>query len=355
MASSLFTGELGACGVAIDAAHNKIYWGDNSGGGVRVGNLDGTGLASTPFADGDVCGVAVDPIAQKIYWTNQSLDLVRVGNLDGSGAALTLYAEPLGSTPSGLTIYPERGKIYWTDFSAGRVRVGDLNGVAAAGTLFVGELGPRGLAIDRASQRIYWTNFSGGQVRSASLAGGAASTLYSGENPVGISIDHANQSIYWANFSTGQIRRGKLGGLIPAVYIFIGEAQLDFSVLLQAPIGSYGIEIHGYSNVLEHDVPLSNAHNGEGEGRHEERPIRILSCTGGAFLADDIPAFLYRSPTLQIYSWFLDGAQIIGEHNMTFVPTIAGCYTCSFTGVNEAGAYTYISDSIEVSRRHHGE
>ena len=73
-------------GSRLNPAAGKIYWANWNSGEIRVANLDGTGSASTLFAEpGNLCGVAVDPAAGKIYWANFSTNEIRVGNLNGTG------------------------------------------------------------------------------------------------------------------------------------------------------------------------------------------------------------------------------------------------------------------------------
>ena len=78
-------------GVAVDSAAGKIYWTNLNSGEVRSGNVNGTG-ATTLFNSPTPSGPAIDPIAGKIYWSSwTSGNGIRVGSLDGSGVASTLF------------------------------------------------------------------------------------------------------------------------------------------------------------------------------------------------------------------------------------------------------------------------
>ena len=93
-AQTLFGGEDNPLGVAADPAAGKIYWTDLGSGLVRVGPLGGSGVgpAQTLFSGETPSGPAIDPTTNKIYWTSfQSGSGIRVGNLDGSGTASTLF------------------------------------------------------------------------------------------------------------------------------------------------------------------------------------------------------------------------------------------------------------------------
>ncbi len=132
-------------------------------------------------------GVAIDPATNKIYWTNQFTDQVRVGNLDGSGTASTLFGGANEDNPIGVAIDPAAGKIYWTNLNSGTVRVGTWTASGTASTLFGSENSPGGVAIDPAAGKIYWDSFFGGTIRVGNLDGsGTASTLFGpgGSNPL---------------------------------------------------------------------------------------------------------------------------------------------------------------------------
>ncbi len=113
-------------------------------------------------------GVAIDPAAGKIYWTNQFSDEVRVGNLDGTGIAATLFAERRTTRSEWRS---PAGKIYWTNLSRGGSGSRNPDGPGTATTLFSGENGPGGVAVDPTANKIYWVTFHGGAVRVGNLNG----------------------------------------------------------------------------------------------------------------------------------------------------------------------------------------
>ena len=93
-AQTLFGGEDNPIGVAADPAAGRIYWTDLVAGTVRVGPLGGSGVgaAQTLFTSTTPAGPAIDPTTNKIYWTSWTSGLgIRVGNLDGTGTASTLF------------------------------------------------------------------------------------------------------------------------------------------------------------------------------------------------------------------------------------------------------------------------
>ncbi len=328
-ASTLFGSEGGPCGVAIDPAADKIYWTNFSSGTVRVANLDGTGTASTltnASSEGNPCGVAVDPAANKIYWANYSSGTIRVGNLDGSGSAATLFGSEGG--PSGVAIDPAANKIYWTNQTSGTVRVANLDGSGTASTLFGSESNPIGLAIDPAANKIYWANLSSGAIRVANLDGsGTASDLFGSEaSPAGVAIDPAANKIYWGNFGSGAIRVANLDGSGTASDLFTGQGLANFPVLLRAPTGTGPPTISGEPRVGEE-----------------------LSCSQGNWAPDLLGAFLFRAPRSSFeYQWLMDGGEIGGETAPTFTPTEPGTYACRVTASNQAGSSSQTSADVTV-------
>jgi DNA-binding beta-propeller fold protein YncE len=316
-ASTVFGGEGGPCGLAIDPAAGKIYWANFNSNNVRVANLDGSGTAATLFSEGGrLCGVAIDPAAGKIYWADFDNDLIRVGNLDGTGAS-TLYTETDGSAPSGVAIDPAAGKIYWTNQFSDEVRVGNLDGTGVASTLFGGEDNPIGVAI--AAGKLYWTDLNSGKVRVGNLDGSGATDLFSGETqPGGVAVDPGAGKIYWATFGPSTIRVGNLDGTGLAANLFASGSLPLFAALLRAPVGTG-------------DPVITSGAGGE------------LTCSQGSWAADLLGAFLFRAPNSFSYKWLLDGNEIPGENLSTFTPTSPGSYTCEVTASNHAGSASQTS------------
>ncbi|MGH2965428.1 MAG: hypothetical protein ACRDMH_08605 [Solirubrobacterales bacterium] len=331
-ASTLFGSEGGPCGVAIDSYKEKIYWANFNSGTIRVANLDGSGAASTLFgSEGSPCGVAIDPADGKIYWANFSSGTIRVANLDGSGTASTLYGSESG--PSGVAIDPAANKIYWTNqVGTTGVRVGNLDGSGSASTLFGGEANPIGLAIDPAANKVYWADLGSccsgpGAIRVGNLDGsGTASTLFGGEaGPAGVAIDPTTSKIYWANFGPGVIRVGNLDGSGTPADLFTGQGFANFPVLLRAPVGTEPPTISGEAKIGEE-----------------------LSCSEGHWAPDLLGAFLSRAPHAAQFEWLRNGAEISGETSANLTLTQPGSYSCRVTASNQAGSSSQTSDDVTV-------
>jgi PKD domain len=330
-ASTLFTESIGSSpeGVAIDAAANRIYWAGRFDDAIRVGNLDGSGAPSTLFtepADSEPFGVAIDPAANRIYWTSNART-IRAANLDGSGAASTLFTDPAGN-PTGVAIDPAANRIYWGNFQLDQIRVGNLDGSGAASTLIADQdQAGAGVAIDPASNRIFWT--SGQTIRAGNLDGsGAPSTLFTepvGTMPFGIAIDPAANRIYWGN-NEDAIRVGNLDGSGVASTLFPDPGSPVFPVLLRSPGGIGAPAVSGGGQVGQ-----------------------PLSCSQGSWAPNLLGAFLYRAPRSFAYAWLLNGTEITGASANTYTPTAAGSYACRVTATNQAGSTSQTSAAFEVT------
>jgi hypothetical protein len=83
-------------GVAIDAAHNRIYWANAGSNTISAANLDGTGngrdLNVTGATINGPLGVALDPAHNRVYWANGGFgtNTISSANLDGTGSGRDL-------------------------------------------------------------------------------------------------------------------------------------------------------------------------------------------------------------------------------------------------------------------------
>lgn len=319
-ASTLFTGESGSIGVAIDPTAGTIFWADSNTGAIRVGNLDGSGTASTLFAgEYHPYGVAIDPALGKIYWTSD-LGAIRVANLDGTGSPQDLFAD--ANDPRYLTLDPSAGKLYWIDTNTGAIRVGNLDGSGSPTTLFTDANNPVGLAFDSASGKLYWSDFNSGAIEVASAAGtGSPQNLFTGETyPFGVALDPTAGKIYWADYMPAGIRVANLDGTGSPKDLYTGEAIAYMPAILQAPAGT--------------GVPQLSGGSSAGS---------TLTCSQGSWALDLLGAFLYRAPESLAYQWTLNGSAIAGATTSSYTASTAGSYTCRVTATNQAGNSTQTS------------
>ncbi|TML37084.1 MAG: YncE family protein [Actinobacteria bacterium] len=282
----LVTCALGLALASVTAtaiAADSIYW-SNSGGKIRVGNLNGSGTPMDLFSTSEHSpyGVAINPRAGKIYWANAvASGKIRVGNLNGSGTPMDLFPTTTEDVPFGVAIDPAAGKIYWAnDVSAGKIRVGNLNGGGTPTDLFsTSESGPEGVAIDPAAGKIYWANDVSGKIRVGNLNGsGTPADLFptTEDSPTGVAIDPTAGKIYWTNYTSGIIRVGNLNGSGTPMDLFPAESSSPvFTALLRAPLTLASPTVAGGARVGS-----------------------LLSCSRGAWAGDLLGAFLYRAPLL---------------------------------------------------------
>jgi hypothetical protein len=324
-ARDLVTGESSPDGVAIDSAAGRIYWADTTSGAIRVANLDGTSARDLYTGETSPSGVAIDPVAGLIYWANavSGSGAIRVGNLDGSGVR-TLFAGE--SYPVGVAIDPPDGKIYWGSYDTFKIRVGNLNGTGAR-DLFTGENYPTQLAVDPAAGKLYWTNEFAGNVRVGNLDGTGATSLYTGEGDVGgVAIDPTAGQIYWSNWNLGTVRVGSLDGSATAHSLYTGQNDPWMVALLRAPLGTGSPQVSG----------------GGGVGQ-------ALTCSMGSWAPDLLSAFLYRAPHTLAYQWTVGGAPIAGATASSVLVSSPGDYRCEVIATNAAGSTTQTSPPTTIS------
>jgi DNA-binding beta-propeller fold protein YncE len=325
-ATSLFSSEGNAFGIALNPATGKIYWARQDSQ-VRVGNLDGSGTAADLWSsEAAPTSLATDPANNKIYWGNFATPFtLRKGNLDGTGSASDV-GFPGEAGQAGVAIDPANNKIYWS--ASGKIRKGNLDGTGTASDLWTGESSPSGIAIDPPNNKIYWAATSGATLRQANLDGtGTVSDLWPvvSSDPEGVAIDPADNKIYWTNYS-GTVKRANLDGSGSITTLFPSEASGLFDIaVLVAPLGTGVPQISGGGQVGQQ-----------------------LSCSQGSWAADLVGAFFYRAPATFAYQWQLGGVDIGGATSSTFTPGSAGNYSCRVTATNQAGSAPQTSGQTSV-------
>jgi PKD domain len=245
-ARDLFTQESSPEGIAIDPAAGKLYWADTTSGAIRVANLDGTGAANLYTGERSPSGVAIDPAAGKIYWANaiSGSGAIRVGNLDGSGVAQNLFSNE--SYPVGVTIDPAVGKIYWGSYDTFKIRVGNLDGTGARDLFNSVEYYPTGIVIDPGAGKIYWADEFAGQIRVGNLDGTGATNLFPPQGGIGgLALDPGTGKLYWGDFQDQTIEVGNADGTGTPKSLFTGEASAWFVALLRAPAGTSAPQVTG--------------------------------------------------------------------------------------------------------------
>jgi 6-phosphogluconolactonase (cycloisomerase 2 family) len=329
-------------GVAIDPAHNKIYWASYSPANkISVANLDGSGegkdlnTAGATLEDPD--GVAIDPAHNKIYWVNYS-NKISVANLDGSGEGKDLSTT--GATvsgPFGVAIDPAHNRIYWANFAGNKISVANLDGSGEGkdlSTTGATVSGPVGVAIDTVHNRIYWANYFGNKISVANLDGSGEATDMNTtgaivNGPKGVAIDPTHNKIYWANQNSAKISVANLDGSGEGKDLKTTGASAIatvFPALLQPPVGA--------------GAPMLSGAGAVGSA---------MSCSQGSWDSDLLGGFLFQAPRAFTYAWELNGADIPGAVAQTLTAGAPGSYSCRVSASNQAGSTTQTSAQVSVS------
>jgi hypothetical protein len=140
---------------------------------------------------------------------------------------------------------------------------------------------------------------------------------------LGVAIDPAANKVYWANVFNNTISFANLDNTGGGGQLNTTGATSNnplFLALLERPSGA--------------GAPAVSGSTTSGS---------TLSCSPGAWAADDPGGFLSRAPNSYTYSWTLDGATIPGETSNATVANSAGDYACEVTAVNHAGTTTQTS------------
>jgi hypothetical protein len=120
--------------LAIDPAAGRLYFGSEVGTGTEAhlvvsyvnvnntggGNVNTTGATATDALN----GIAVDPAHGRVYWLNESTETLSYANLDNSGGGDIDTGGAAWKEPYGLALDPGAGKAYWGNYSNGEERTG---------------------------------------------------------------------------------------------------------------------------------------------------------------------------------------------------------------------------------------
>ncbi len=322
-------------GVAVDPAAGRIYWANGGGDKISFANLDGTGggdLSTGSATVNNPTGVAVDPAAGRIYWANLT-GKISFANLDGTGGGDLSTGSATVVGPKGVAVDPAAGRIYWANYDGNKISFANLDGTGggdlATGTATVND--PIGVAVDPAAGRIYWANFLGEKISFANLDGTGGGDLATGSatvnDPAGVAVDPAAGRIYWANEGGDKISFANLDGTGGAD-LATGSAAVgipDFPALLEAPQGQAAPVVSGGAS-----APAN------------------LTCTGGGWLPDLVPAFLARAPQLAGHQWLRGAAPIPGAGASSYRALTPGSYSCRTTATNTAGTASQTSAPFTV-------
>jgi len=210
-----------------------IYWVDVSSGEIRRADLEAGLPVDGSTAQILVSGLnlprdlAIDAAEDKIYWgEREPARAIRRADKDTTGQSPGNGVEEIVtglSLPSGIHLDLRAGerKVYFTDL-AGKVQRADMNTTGQSpgfgvDDLVISQINPYDVAIDATVNKIYWVELGleftddGKVKRRDSDGGGIIETIVSGlTDPISIALDVANGKVYWADFNAGKIQRADM-------------------------------------------------------------------------------------------------------------------------------------------------
>jgi DNA-binding beta-propeller fold protein YncE len=325
-------------GSAIDSATGRIFW-VNETGSVSFAALDGSGggvLNTTGATFNQPLGATIDPVVRRIYWANSGS--IAYANLDGSGGGvLNTGAAPVFAA-EGPAVDPAAGRIYWATFTSDEIAYANLDGSGGGVLNTTGAVinAPDGVAIDPVAKRLYWSNDeSAPPIGYANLdgSGGGGNLNVIGGNtvyPRGVAIDPEARRIYWANEdSPGSISYADLGGSGGGVLPTAGASvqYVRFPILQDPPHPISAPSLSGAATIGG-----------------------TLRCSQGSWAGDEAGSQLYQAPSSFSYQWLRDGTEVVGASATSYVPTVAGAYSCRVTAANAAGSTAQSSLTLEVPK-----
>ncbi len=199
-----FSGLLIVPSIALDIAHQKVYWAANptasginkaarrSPGAIARASLNGGNIEVINSTVEFPVGLAVG--GGKVYWYDDATGLIERANLDGTALELVIEQPAQQNTPLAVDI--SGGKIYWT--ADGYLRRANLDG-SNDENLFDGAGTANDLTLDAAHRKVYWSNATA--ILRANLDGSHLETLpfLNLATVYGLGVDRANRPPALAN------------------------------------------------------------------------------------------------------------------------------------------------------------
>jgi len=258
---TIFSGAGQPTGLAIDAAHGQLYFGDDTAstpGKIYRSNYDGTGLVtvlSEPVQPGGgtqfVDSLALDPAHDWIYFNEGNTRTVRRVHFNGSGEQVVFQGSLNG--PFHVALDVPNNYLYFTHIQSTSSQIvrtrldGSQPQVLFSDTGFYS-----GLEVDPQHGYIYFSDYYPGneRIRRINLDGGNPITLVAQPDswPSGTDLDLQGGKLYWArsNSSTTGVFRSNLdgSGLEPLVSLSSAYSPWDTVALVPEP-ASAGVGLIG--------------------------------------------------------------------------------------------------------------
>jgi DNA-binding beta-propeller fold protein YncE len=181
-------------GVAVDAAHDWVYWGE--GHVLRRAHRDGSGnsvIVSGISMQNYITGVAVSPTTQRVYWTDNVTDALKACDSDGSNVVQLYRSADVFNNPRGVAIDPGTGYLFWSEGNHVYRAALDGSGVTKIVAGALDQNFPGSLAVDAVRHRIYWSDSGTDGLYVADESGSNPQLLFQSSdaysNPAGVAVD----------------------------------------------------------------------------------------------------------------------------------------------------------------------
>ena len=210
--------------IEIDTLNNKLYWINSKSSffndrrtDIMRSDLDGQNIEKL-ISNPDIVrpeGLFLDLINNYLYWTDLSLGTISRALLDGSNVETLITGL---DNPTGLTINFENNQLYWGDWGTDKIQSSDLDGQNIEDIVSTGITTPVEVAIYYKDSKIYWTDSGNGTINRCNYDGTNIENIITTENPSfnrpnSIHIDHSNDKLYYSiGFSGEKIRRAAIDG-----------------------------------------------------------------------------------------------------------------------------------------------
>jgi len=215
-------------GLAIDLAHERLFWTDGTTGTIHQTNLDGTDDQILILDQSFPTDLALDGVNGKMVWSETGTSQIHRANLDGS--EIETIISGLGQCYY-MALDLVNQKIYWSQLgpqSDGTlIYRANLDG-SESEHLIIGSGHTRDIVLDLMAGKLYWGDRSidnPGLFR-ANLDGSDIEQLYTGDQglirPHGLLLDSREGLIYWSDTRTYGIHRAPIDGSGPVEDVVMG-------------------------------------------------------------------------------------------------------------------------------------
>lgn len=233
----------GPIGVAVDAAHARVYVAHQGGNALTV--IDTTTrsvIAQLPLPT-DAWGVALSPDGSRAYVALSGQD--KLGVVDTAGPTL-LTAIDVGDTPRDVVLSPDGTRVYVSNQNGASISVIDATDNSLVGTFALAQ-SPLGLAIRPGGAIVYAVSyFDGTLVRFDTTTNSVVGTTPVEAGPSGVAVSADGSRIYTTNTADDSV--SVVDGASHAVITRIPVGDGPYGISLGADgAHAYVVNVYGHS------------------------------------------------------------------------------------------------------------